>query len=90
MARILFACTKDYSFLHSAHLISDAIIKAFEAKVPGMGDYIQGRLKPPSHKPNLNQKPIKNEVKRKFLSLEAGQRKSLEYGVKNFSVFSGK
>ena len=28
MAGILFACTKDYTFLHSAHSLTDAIIKA--------------------------------------------------------------
>jgi hypothetical protein len=44
MAGILFACTKDYKFLHSAHIISDAIIKAIKLEVPGIGDYIEGRL----------------------------------------------
>ena len=91
MAGILFACTKDYQFLHSAHLISDALIKAVECEVPGIGDYIEGRLKPPSHLPNLNQKPILNKVRGKFLSLnDAGQRKFVEYGVATLKVFSGK
>jgi hypothetical protein len=50
--------------------------------VPGIGDYIEGRLKPHPYLPKLNQKPIKKEVRHKFLSLEAGQQKSVEYGVK--------
>jgi hypothetical protein len=89
MAGILFACTKDYKFLHSAHIISDAIIKAIKLEVPGIGDYIEGRLKPPTHLPNLNQKPIKKE--HHFLALnEAGQRKYSSYGVGTMKVFSGK
>jgi hypothetical protein len=90
MAGILFACTKDYKFLHSAHLISEAIIKAFEQKVPGIGEYIEGRLKPHPYLPKLNQRPIKKEVRYYFLSLGAGQVKFVEYGVKIFSVFNGK
>jgi hypothetical protein len=91
MAGILFASTKDYKFLHSAHLISDAIIKAIQYEVPGIGDYIEGRLKPPSHLPNLNQKPILHKVRYKFLSLnEEGQRKFVTYGVSTMKVFSGK
>ena len=91
MAGILFACTKDYKFLHSAHLISDAIIKAIEHEVPGIGEYIEGRLKSPSHLPNLNQKPILKKVQYKFLSLnEDGQRKFQAYGVSTMKVFSGK
>jgi len=37
MAAILFACTKNYKFLHSAHKISDAIIKAVALQVAGIG-----------------------------------------------------
>jgi hypothetical protein len=58
--------------------------------VPGIGDYIEGRLKPHPYLPKLNQKPIKKEVRHRFLSLEAGQQKSVDYGVKIFSVFNGK
>ena len=91
MAAILFACTKDYQFLHSAHLISDAIIKAVECEVPGIGDYIEGRLKPPAHLPNLNQYPILNKVRGYFQSLnKSGQRTFVEYGVATLKVFSGK
>jgi len=55
MAGILFACTKDYNFLHSAHMISEAIIKAVKSEVPGIGEYLEGRMKTPTNLPNLNQ-----------------------------------
>jgi len=92
MAAILFASTKDYKFLHSAHLISDAIIKAVEDNVPGMGEYIEGRLKPPTiNLPNLNQRPNMKKMKNVFISLNNfGQRKETEYGAASMRVFSGK
>jgi len=93
MAAILFACTKNYKFLHSAHKISDAIIEAVELKVAGIGEYIQGRLKPPPNLPNLNQRPItsKNGIKGHFMSLnDLGQFVYTEYGAATMEVFSGK
>jgi len=63
MAGILFACTKDYEFLHSAHVLSKAVIKGVKRGVPGMGDYIEGRLKTPPNLPNLNQRPFTTERK---------------------------
>lgn len=40
LAALMFSCSKDYQALHSAHLLTDAIIKAIELEVPGMGDYL--------------------------------------------------
>jgi len=93
MAGILFACTKDYKFLHSAHLLSEAIIKAVEFEVPGMGEFIEGRLKAPTNLPNLNQKPITNAltIKSHFMSYnDSGQRKYKKYGAAVMKVFSGR
>jgi len=93
MAGILFACTKDYKFLHSAHLCSEAIIRAVEIEVPGMGDFIEGRLKAPTNLPNLNQKPISNalSIKNHFMSYtDNGQRKYTKYGAAVMKVFSGR
>jgi len=78
MAAKLFFFTKEYKFLHSAHILSDAIIKAIKHEVPGIEEYIEGRLKAPTNLPNLNQRPIINSLfgpKDKFISLnDKGQR----------------
>jgi len=91
MAGILFACTKDYKFLHSAHMITDAIIKAVKKEVPGMGDYLQGRLKTPTNLPNSTQCPIKRYNKNYFMELnDSKQRKYIVYKAEAMEVFSGK
>jgi len=91
MAGILFASTKDYKFLHSAHLISNAVIIAVEKGVPGMGEYIQGRLKTPTNLPSLNQRPNKAKMKGVFISLnDLDQRKYTAYGSASMKLFCGK
>jgi len=62
MAAILFACTKDYSFLHSAHSITEAITEAIKREVPGIGEYIKGRFKAAKHLPNGLKRPIKSKI----------------------------
>jgi len=80
MAGVLFAGTKDYEFLHSAHKVP--IFRALEFKVPGMVEYFKSRLQPAINPPNDNQLPLKADNRLHFLKIdESGQRKYEEYGA---------
>ena len=54
MAALIFACIKDYSYLHSGPFLSDVIIASVKMGVPGIGEFIQSRLKPSQHMPQPN------------------------------------
>jgi len=91
MAGILFACTKDYKFLHSAHMITDAIIIAVKKEVPGMGEYLQGRLKTPTNLPNSTQCPISRYNQNYFMEVnDSLQLKYIVYKAAAMEVFSGR
>ena len=45
IAQLLFQCTKDYPDLHSTPYLVEAIIKAVEKNIPGMGNYLDARLR---------------------------------------------
>jgi len=49
MAEILFANTKNYSFFHSAQVITEATIQALKSEVPGISDFIKSRFKASKH-----------------------------------------
>lgn len=40
MAALIFACIKDYSYLHSGPFLSDVIIASVKMGVPGIGEFI--------------------------------------------------
>jgi hypothetical protein len=44
MAAIIFANSKNYSFLHSGPVLVEAVIRAIKLGVPGISDYIDARL----------------------------------------------
>ena len=43
MAGLIFACIKDYSYLHSGPLLAAAINKAIKKSIPGIGEYLESR-----------------------------------------------
>ena len=45
MAEVIFKNLKDYGFMHSSHLINEAIIQATKLALPSIGDYLDSRLK---------------------------------------------
>jgi len=44
MAAIIFANSRNYSFLHSGPVLVEAVIKAIELGVPGISSYIEARF----------------------------------------------
>ena len=44
MAAIIFANSRNYSFLHSGPVLVDAVIQAIKLGVPGISSYIEARF----------------------------------------------
>ena len=63
MAALIFACMKDYGYLHSGPFLPEVIIASIKMGVPGIGEYIQSRMKPSQHMPQPNQKPLRTDNK---------------------------
>ena len=54
MAGLIFACIKDYSYLHSGPLLGPAINKAIGKNIPGIGEYLDSRQKEILQMPSRN------------------------------------
>jgi len=54
LAKTLFTCIKNYSFLHSSPYLVQAIIKAVKLEVLGIGDFIDNRIVKSRHVPSTN------------------------------------
>ena len=61
MAQVIFAEIKDYSFMHGGDGIIESIINAVKIDLPGIGDYLDGRLKTENFFRQTSQRPIKDD-----------------------------
>ena len=50
LAALMLELIKNYSYLHSAPILCEAVIAAINAEVPNIGAYLDGRLVESSHK----------------------------------------
>ena len=65
MAQVIFTEIKDYSFMHGGDSIVESVINAVRIDLPGIGDYLDGRLKTDSFLRQSSQRPIKEKKLRK-------------------------
>lgn len=63
MAQVIFEEIKDYSFMHGGDGIVDSVINAVKIDLPGIGEYLDGRLKKGNYFNSNSQRPIKDDEK---------------------------
>ena len=49
MAEAIFRGISGYDFMHSSFYVKDAVIKAAEKGLPGLGEYLDGRMRNVKH-----------------------------------------
>ena len=49
MAEIIFMGIREYGFMHSSFQITEALIKATILPLPGVGKYLESRMKDVKH-----------------------------------------
>ena len=54
MAEIIFMGIREYGFMHSSFQITEALIKATILPLPGVGKYLESRLKDVKHQFVIN------------------------------------
>ena len=62
MATVIFDQIKDYSYMHASDAIVDTVINAIALDLPGIGDYLDSRLKDGLYFRSNSQRPIKPAV----------------------------
>lgn len=59
---MILAHIKDYTYLHSGHLLADSIIKSIVAGVPGIEKFLEARLVESGYSIPKSQKPIDERI----------------------------
>jgi len=61
MATVIFKEISEYSFMHGGDAVVDSVIGAIEVDLPGIGEYLDNRMKPGLYFRSNAQNPIKGE-----------------------------
>ena len=83
LAALIFDQIKDYKYLHSGPLLTFAVIESIKSEVPGMAEFLMGRLVRSEHALRPTQKRIPKRLMQHFIkeSEEEDQAVDMHYGT---------
>jgi len=63
-AIVVFQHLKNYEFCHSGYLLSGAIIKAVDNRIPGIFEFLEARVVTPKHRAHIATSKLKTHLRR--------------------------